>query len=366
MADLSSGIVAKFKVATCKVGLSKAFGLQNLAEMVVDGCISRYAILEVTDYTGVWVRSHNGSDVPTLAIITAKFVKRLTHQIVDSKHAVNELSTTEFTPYLISELIPGCYDFTISAMVTSKPGVEKSNGATCFDVILRDNSGEIRGVAFGGLARRFGKAFELGKSYLISNADVHWGNTELTKNKKTCELVLSEPTTAIACSEQPPLPQEFFDFVPLASLVDRNSGSGSGYYSRGSGNAGQTRGGGGGNSYHRGGSGGHHHQGGHDDRDNKEKKKRDAIFDLKKYTNKSIRVKFMGGREVVGFLKGSDQLLNIVLDDAKETIRASEDTESSETKVRHIGLVVLRGPSIILVSPTDGSEEIENPFVQTE
>ncbi|KAJ2088696.1 hypothetical protein GGI16_006311 [Coemansia sp. S142-1] len=43
-----------------------------------------------------------------------------------------------------------------------------------------------------------------------------------------------------------------------------------------------------------------------------------------------------------------------------------ENTESSETRLRHIGLVVLRGPSIILVSPTDGSEEIENPFVQAE
>ncbi|KAJ2817526.1 U6 snRNP-associated protein Lsm7 [Coemansia furcata] len=142
----------------------------------------------------------------------------------------------------------------------------------------------------------------------------------------------------------------------------RGGGTGTGYYSRGGGNAGQTRGGGGGgNSYHRGGG----HQGGHDDRD-KEKKKRDAIFDLKKYTDKSIRVKFMGGREVTGILKGSDQLLNIVLDNANETIRDPEDTESSETRQRHIGLVVLRGPSIILVSPTDGSEEIENPFVQAE
>ncbi|KAJ2361667.1 U6 snRNP-associated protein Lsm7, partial [Coemansia sp. RSA 2611] len=105
---------------------------------------------------------------------------------------------------------------------------------------------------------------------------------------------------------------------------------------------------------------------GSDDRDNKEKKKRDAIFDLKKYTDKSVRVKFTGGREVTGILKGSDQLLNIVLDDAHETLHNIEDMESSETRQRHIGLVVLRGPSIILVSPTDGSEEIENPFVQAE
>ncbi|KAI8320434.1 U6 snRNA-associated Sm-like protein LSm7, partial [Martensiomyces pterosporus] len=93
-----------------------------------------------------------------------------------------------------------------------------------------------------------------------------------------------------------------------------------------------------------------------------EKKKRDAIFDLKKYSDRRIRVKFMGGREVTGVLKGFDQLLNIVLDDADETIRS----ESGPEKTRHVGLVVLRGPSIILVSPTDGSEEIENPFVQAE
>ncbi|KAJ2787576.1 U6 snRNP-associated protein Lsm7 [Coemansia interrupta] len=139
------------------------------------------------------------------------------------------------------------------------------------------------------------------------------------------------------------------------------------YYSRGGGknnNGNSHRGGGsgGGNTHH--GRGGAH---GSDDRDQKEKKKRDAIFDLKKFTDKRIRVKFMGGREVTGVLKGSDQLLNIVLDDAEETLRDPENPDSmDEERKRHIGLVVLRGPSIILVSPTDGSEEIENPFVQAE
>ncbi|KAJ1855383.1 U6 snRNP-associated protein Lsm7 [Coemansia sp. RSA 1822] len=107
------------------------------------------------------------------------------------------------------------------------------------------------------------------------------------------------------------------------------------------------------------------HQGSADNRDNKEKKKRDAILDLKKYSDKSIRVKFIGGREVTGVLKGFDQLLNIVLDEAVETIRDPENTDSEE-KQRNVGLVVLRGPSIILLSPMDGSEEIENPFIQAE
>ncbi|KAI9502249.1 U6 snRNP-associated protein Lsm7 [Coemansia spiralis] len=133
---------------------------------------------------------------------------------------------------------------------------------------------------------------------------------------------------------------------------------GTGYYSRG----GSQRGG---NAHHSRGGGNHH---GADEREHKDKKKRDAIFDLKKYSDKRIQVKFMGGREVTGVLKGHDQLLNIVLDDAEEVLRSPEGQEgtSTEEKRRHVGLVVLRGPSIILVSPTDGSEEIANPFVQEE
>ncbi|KAJ2714814.1 U6 snRNP-associated protein Lsm7 [Coemansia spiralis] len=126
-----------------------------------------------------------------------------------------------------------------------------------------------------------------------------------------------------------------------------------------------------GGQYSRGGQargrGGHH--GGsdsRDSRDNRETKKRDAIFDLQKYSDKSIRVKFMGGREVTGVLKGFDQLLNIVLDDAVETICDPSGADPSAERQRHVGLVVLRGPTITLVSPTDGTEEIENPFVQAE
>lgn len=47
-------------------------------------------------------------------------------------------------------------------------------------------------------------------------------------------------------------------------------------------------------------------------------KKRENILDLSKYMDKEIRVRFNGGREVRGFLKGYDQLMNLVLDDVKE------------------------------------------------
>ena len=60
-----------------------------------------------------------------------------------------------------------------------------------------------------------------------------------------------------------------------------------------------------------------------------EKKKRESILNLQQYVDKSVRVKFMGGREgecglrlwlmvVTGTLKGFDQLMNLVMDEVVE------------------------------------------------
>lgn len=57
-----------------------------------------------------------------------------------------------------------------------------------------------------------------------------------------------------------------------------------------------------------------------------------------------------GGRQAAGVLKGFDQLQNMVLDDVVE-------------KGRNLGLVVFRGTAIQFISPEDGYEEIENPFI---
>lgn len=93
-----------------------------------------------------------------------------------------------------------------------------------------------------------------------------------------------------------------------------------------------------------------------------DKPKREAILDLAKYANERIRVKFTGGREVTGVLKGYDQLLNLVLDEVQEVLQGVE----GEPQMRSLGLVVLRGPTITLLSPVDGFEEIANPFVAQE
>ncbi|PMD33502.1 U6 snRNA-associated Sm-like protein LSm7 [Hyaloscypha variabilis F] len=130
---------------------------------------------------------------------------------------------------------------------------------------------------------------------------------------------------------------------------------------------GQHRGGrGGGRGEHRGGGrggprGGHDSgRGGHGG--DRERPKKENILDLGKYMDKKICVKFTGGREVTGTLKGYDALMNLVLDDVDEVVRDDE----GNTSTRPLGLVVARGTLLVLVSPVDGSEEIANPFVQAE
>lgn len=78
---------------------------------------------------------------------------------------------------------------------------------------------------------------------------------------------------------------------------------------------------------------------------------------------------------MTGILKGYDQLLNLVLDEVEEEILGRCPLTffaclltilEPEIHKRTLGLVVLRGPTITLLSPVDGSEEIENPFLAPE
>ncbi|EAW22430.1 Sm-like protein lsm7 [Aspergillus fumigatus] len=134
---------------------------------------------------------------------------------------------------------------------------------------------------------------------------------------------------------------------------------------RGSFRGGRSRGGGHDRSGGRGGGHSSQHRGGGAGggaQQQQEKPKKENILDLSKYMDKEVKVKFNGGREVSGMLKGYDQLMNLVLDDVKESMR---DDEGNET-TRSLGLIVARGTLIVLISPADGSEEIANPFVQQE
>eukprot|EP00039_Didymoeca_costata_P023142 m.6121 g.6121 ORF g.6121 m.6121 type:complete len:99 (+) comp3487_c0_seq1:98-394(+) len=91
-----------------------------------------------------------------------------------------------------------------------------------------------------------------------------------------------------------------------------------------------------------------------------------SILDLSKFIDKEIRVKFNGGREVSGTLKGFDALVNLVLDDTTEYMRDPEDPFRLSEETRKLGIAVCRGTQVVLICPTDGMEAIENPFLAPE
>lgn len=86
-------------------------------------------------------------------------------------------------------------------------------------------------------------------------------------------------------------------------------------------------------------------------------------MELAKMMDATVRVKCSGGRELQGILRGYDELVNLVLDDCDEFLRDPEDSEKVTDQTRRLGLVVVRGTQVSLVSPQEGVEEIANPFL---
>ncbi|KAL9187344.1 hypothetical protein ACHAXT_001447 [Thalassiosira profunda] len=97
--------------------------------------------------------------------------------------------------------------------------------------------------------------------------------------------------------------------------------------------------------------------------------KKDSVLELAKVRrfglliDSNVRVKCLGGRELRGALRGYDELVNLVLDDCDEFLRDPNDPEQITSQTRRLGLVVIRGTQVSLVSPEEGTEEIANPFL---
>jgi U6 snRNA-associated Sm-like protein LSm7 len=91
--------------------------------------------------------------------------------------------------------------------------------------------------------------------------------------------------------------------------------------------------------------------------------RKESILELAKLMDATVRVKCLGGRELQGTLKGYDELVNLVLDDCQEFLRNPNDPEVVTDQTRTLGLVVVRGTQVSLVSPQEGVEEIANPFL---
>jgi U6 snRNA-associated Sm-like protein LSm7 len=94
--------------------------------------------------------------------------------------------------------------------------------------------------------------------------------------------------------------------------------------------------------------------------------KKESMLELSKLVDCTVRVKCIGGREIKGILRGYDDLVNLVLDESEEFLRDHENQDRVTKRSRKLGLCVVRGTQVSLISPEDGVEEIANPFVTHE
>ncbi|EAN30573.1 U6 snRNA-associated Sm-like protein LSm7 [Theileria parva strain Muguga] len=90
-----------------------------------------------------------------------------------------------------------------------------------------------------------------------------------------------------------------------------------------------------------------------------------SVINLNKHLNKEVYVKFSGGREVKGVLRGHDAMSNLVLDDTVEYLKDSSDSSKLTGEKRNLGLLVARGTSVTVVYPVEGTEKIDNPFLES-
>ena len=67
---------------------------------------------------------------------------------------------------------------------------------------------------------------------------------------------------------------------------------------------------------------------------------------LSKSLDKRVLIKLKGGRELRGKLRGYDQHMNLVLEEAEE-VRKVED----QKQVLNVGTIIVRGDNVIIISP---------------
>ncbi|XP_045779656.1 probable small nuclear ribonucleoprotein G [Maniola jurtina] len=67
--------------------------------------------------------------------------------------------------------------------------------------------------------------------------------------------------------------------------------------------------------------------------------------ELKKFMDKKLSLKINAGRAVTGVLRGFDPFMNLVLDESVE--------ECKDGQRNNIGMVVIRGNSIIMLESLD-------------
>merc|ERR1711907_793213 len=84
---------------------------------------------------------------------------------------------------------------------------------------------------------------------------------------------------------------------------------------------------------------------------------------LNSLINKNIRVKFFGGKEIHGILKGYDHLMNLVIDYSEEyQLENIKNTYDNLDSKRKLGLIIIRGNAFMMLAPANQFHETINPF----
>ncbi|KAJ2650113.1 Replication factor A protein 1 [Coemansia sp. RSA 1250] len=129
----------------------------------------------------------------------------------------------------IKDLNPYHNRWTIRARVTQKSAIKSWNKPNSqgrlFSVNLLDDSGEIRATAFTQQVDRLFPMLEAGKVYYISNAQVKMARTQFSTLNNQYELTFDDSTVVEQCVETTGVPQEQFNFIPLANLMNHEKNS---------------------------------------------------------------------------------------------------------------------------------------------
>ena len=78
--------------------------------------------------------------------------------------------------------------------------------------------------------------------------------------------------------------------------------------------------------------------------------------DLRKFMDLRVDLRLNGERRIAGILKGYDQFMNIVLDEAIEITQRKDVNNKTEDIKRQLGTLVIRGSSIVLWENIDKVE----------
>mmetsp|Transcript_45353 Transcript_45353/g.60210 ORF Transcript_45353/g.60210 Transcript_45353/m.60210 type:complete len:87 (-) Transcript_45353:130-390(-) len=70
--------------------------------------------------------------------------------------------------------------------------------------------------------------------------------------------------------------------------------------------------------------------------------------DLRKFMDLRVDLRMNGDRRIAGIMKGYDQYMNIVLDEAIEITKNAQQGKDAPESNRNLGMIVLRGASVHL------------------